>query len=220
MTAAAAGDTAPPPFPTAEEDMDTFAAIAARRSVKHFDPNHVMSQAEIDRLLGAAILSPTSFNIQNWRFVAITNPEAKAQMRQAGWNQAQFTDCSLLVIVCGDRDAYRQDPARYWVNAAPAARDYILPAIQGAYGGNEQLRRDENLRSGSMAAQTIMLAAQAMGYDSCPMIGFDFAAVARIIRLPAEHDIVMAVTIGKPLEAARERGGQLPLSEVVVRDHF
>lgn len=200
--------------------MDTFAAIAARRSVKHFDPNHVMTQAEIDRLLEAAILSPTSFNIQNWRFVAITDAEAKAQMRQAGWNQAQFTDCSLLVVVCGDRDAYRRDPARYWVNAPAGARDYILPAIQGAYGGNEQLRRDENLRSGSMAAQTIMLAAQAMGYESCPMIGFDFAAVARIIRLPAEHDIVMAIAIGKPLEAARERGGQLPLSEVVVRNHF
>jgi nitroreductase len=200
--------------------MDTFAAIAARRSVKRFDPNHAMTQAEIDRLLGAAILSPTSFNIQNWRFVAITDPDTKVQMRQAGWNQAQFTDCSLLVVVCGDREAYRKDPARYWANAPAAARDYVLPAIQGAYGGNEQLRRDENLRSGSMAAQTIMLAAQGMGYESCPMIGFDFAAVSRIIRLPAEHDIVMAVAVGKPLEAARERAGQLPLGEVVFRDHF
>lgn len=200
--------------------MDTFAAIAARRSVKKFDPAHVMNQAEIDRLLGAAILSPTSFNIQNWRFVAITDAQVKAEIRQAGWNQAQFSDCSLLVIVCGDRDAYHRDPARYWAAAPQAVRDYIVPAIEGAYAPNPQLRRDENLRSGGMAAQTIMLAAKAMGYDTCPMIGFDFDAVARIIRLPAEHDIVMAVTVGKALEPARERGGQLPLSEVVVRDRF
>lgn len=200
--------------------MDTFAAIAARRSVKKFDPAHVMTEDEITRLLEAAILSPTSFNIQNWRFVAVTDAEVKREVRKAGWNQAQYTDCSLLVIVCGDREAYRQDPARYWANAAQAARDFIVPAIEKAYGNNAQLRRDENLRSGSMAAQTIMLAAQAMGYDTCPMIGFDFAELARIIRLPAEHDIVMAVAVGKALEPARERSGQLPLAEVVVRDRF
>lgn len=200
--------------------MDVFAAIAARRSVKKFDPAHRMSEAEIEKLLGAAILSPTSFNIQNWRFVAVTDPGVKAEIRRAGWNQAQYTDCSLLVVVCGDREAYRRDPGRYWVNAPEGARGYILPAIEGAYGPNLQLRRDENLRSGGMAAQTIMLAAQAMGYDTCPMIGFDFAAVAGIIGLPPEHDIVMAVAVGKALEPARERGGQLPLAEVVRRDRF
>jgi hypothetical protein len=52
------------------------------------------------------------------------------------------------------------------------------------------------------------------------MIGFDFAAVARIVNLPPEHDIVMAVTVGRALEPARQRGGQLPLAEVVVRDRF
>jgi nitroreductase len=200
--------------------MDTFAAIAARRSVKKFDPAHLMTADEINRLLGAAILSPTSFNIQNWRFVAVTDAEVKAQIRQAGWNQAQYTECSLLVIVCGDREAYRQDPVRYWAHAPQATRSYVVPAIEGAYGNNGPLRRDENLRSGGMAAQTIMLAAKAMGYDTCPMIGFDFAEVARIIRLPAEHDIVMAVAVGKALEPARERGGQLPLDAVVVRDRF
>lgn len=200
--------------------MDTFAAIATRRSVKKFDPDHVMSPAEIDQLLAAAILSPTSFNIQNWRFVAVTDAQVKAEIRQAGWNQAQFTDCSLLVIVCGDRDAYRRDPARYWAAAPRAVTERVVRAIEGAYAPNPQLRRDENLRSGSMAAQTIMLAARAMDYDTCPMIGFDFDAVARIIRLPPEHDIVMAITVGKALEPARERGGQLPLCEVVVRDRF
>lgn len=197
-----------------------FSAITARRSIKKFDPEHRMGEDEIERLLGAAILSPTSFNIQNWRFVAVTDAGVKAEIRRAGWNQAQYTDCSLLVIVCGDREAYRRDPARYWVNAPEGARSYILPAIESAYGPDETLRRDENLRSGGMAAQTIMLAAKAMGYDTCPMIGFDFAAVARIIALPPDHDIVMAVAVGRALEPARARGGQLPLAEVVSRDRF
>lgn len=200
--------------------MDTFETIAARRSVKKYDPDHVMSQDEITRLMEAVILTPTSFNIQNWRFVLITDPEVKKQVRAKGYDQAQFTDASLVVIICGDRGAYNQDPDRYWASAPAEARTAVVSMIKGAYGSNESLRRDENLRSGALAGQTLMLAAKAMGYDSCPMVGFDFKAVAEIIKMPVEHDIVMAVTIGKAQEPARERGGQLPLKDVTFRNSF
>ncbi|MCP4574459.1 MAG: nitroreductase family protein [bacterium] len=200
--------------------MDTFAAIAERRSVKKFDPDHAMPEPEVSRLMEAVILSPTSFNMQNWRFVLVTDPEVKQAVRAAGWDQAQYTDCSLLVFVCGDRGAYGRDTGRYWATADQATRDAIVPMIVGAYGGRLELQRDENLRSGALASQTLMLAAKAMDYDSCPMIGFDFEQVAEIINLPDDHDIVMAVTVGKALEPARPRGGQLPLAEVVVRDRF
>jgi len=200
--------------------MDTFATIAARRSVKKFDPAHRMTEDEMNRLMEAVILSPTSFNIQNWRFVLVTDQDTKEAIKAKGWNQDQFSDCSLLVIVCGDRGAYNQDPMRYWANAAPEVRDILVPMIVGAYDDKPELQRDENIRSGSLAAQTLMLAARDMGYDSCPMVGFDFEAVGGIIGLPANHDIVMAITVGKALEGARPRGGQLPLDAVVVRDHF
>jgi len=200
--------------------VETFDTIADRRSVKKFDPDHVMTEDEITRLMEAVILTPTSFNIQNWRFVLITDPEVKRQVRQKGYDQAQFTDCSLLVIICGDRNAYDQDPDRYWAEAPEEVRAAIVPMIRGAYGSSETLRRDENFRSGSLAGQTMMLAVRDMGYDSCPMIGFDFEAVADIIRLPADHDIIMAVTVGRALEPARERAGQLPLDDVVYRNSF
>jgi nitroreductase len=200
--------------------MDTFEAIRSRRSVKKFDPAHRMTEDEIRQLMELTILSPTSFNIQNWRFVAVTDQAVKQAVQAAGWNQAQFGDCSLLVFVCGDRGAYGKDTARYWANAGEAAASAIVPMIIGAYEGKPERQRDENLRSGGMAAQTLMLAARAMGYDTCPMVGFDFAKVAEIINLPADHDIIMAITVGKPLEPARARGGQLPLDEVMVRDRF
>ena len=200
--------------------MDTFEAIAARRSVKKFDPDHEMTRDEITRLMETVLLTPTSFNIQNWRFVVITDPEVKQRVREKGYDQAQFTDCSMIVVICGDRNAYDQDPERYWADAPAEAREAILPMIKGAYGSSETLRRDENFRSGGLAGQTLMLAAKAMGYDTCPMVGFDFAAVAKIINLPSEHDIVMSVTVGKALESARGRSGQLPLDDVVFRDGF
>jgi nitroreductase len=200
--------------------METFEAIAARRSVKKFDPDHALTEEEINRLMEAVLLSPTSYNIQNWRFVLVTDPGVKKQLRAHGYGQAQFTDSSMVVIVCGDRNAYNQDPDRYWAAAPAATREAIVPMILGAYGSNETLRRDENLRSGSLAAQTLMLAAKDMGYDTCPMVGFDFKGFADIIKLPPEHDIILAITVGKALEPARPRGGQLPLDEVVFRDSF
>ncbi len=200
--------------------MDIFTAIEQRRAVKKFDPDHRLTDQEIERLMRAAILSPTSFNIQNWRFVLVTDPEAKRRIREVGYDQAQFSDASLIVFVCGDRRAYARDPERYWRSAPPEARQAIVAMIHDAYDGKPQRQHDEVIRSGAMAAMTIMLAAKALGYDTCPMMGFDAAAVAELIHLPPEHEIVMAVTVGRRLEDPRPRGGQLPLEDVVFRERF
>ena len=69
----------------------------------------------------------------------------------------------------------------------------MLPAIDNYYRGKEQVQRDEAMRSCGITAQTLMLAAKSMGYDSCPMDGFDFERVAELIRLPADHVIAYNV---------------------------
>ena len=200
--------------------MDVFEAIEKRRAIKNFDPNHVMSRQEIDKILSAAILSPTSYNIQNWRFVIITDKDTKAKIRAASWNQAQVSDASVVIVLCADLLAWKKDPARYWKNAPKSAQDYLVPAIIETYEGNESFQREEAIRSCGMAAQTIMLASSGMNYDSCPMIGFVPEEVAKIINLPSDHTIVMMVVVGKALKPANPRGGQLPLGEVSVNEHF
>ena len=62
--------------------------------------------------------------------------------------------------------------------------------------------------------------AKEMGYDSCPMDGFDFDKVAKIIDLPHDHIITMMITVGKKKDDARPRSGQLPLDEVLMIDGF
>ena len=200
--------------------METQDAIVARRSVKHYDPDHEMSPEEIDRLFELAVLSPTSFNMQNWRFVLVKDPELRQKVRDASWNQAQVTEASLLVLLCADLHAHDRDPSRYWANAPENVQQMLVPMITKFYEGNEALQRDEAMRSAGIAGQTLMLAAKDMGYDSCPMIGFDPSAVGALIQLPEDHVIGMMLTIGKALKPAQERGGQLPVSEVLVEDHF
>jgi len=200
--------------------MNTLDAIQARRAIKHYDPAHVMTDAEIRQLLEAAMQAPTAFNIQHWRFVTVIDPEVRKQIRAAAWDQAQVTEASLLIVMCADKDAWKKEPARYWKKAPQPVQDFLVPAIGPYYEGRDQVQRDECMRSCGLAGMTIMLAAKAMGYDSCPMDGFDFDAVAKIIKLPEDHVISFMIAVGKGTQAAWPKPGQLAYEEVVMQNTF
>lgn len=200
--------------------MNTLEAIEARRAVKHYDPEHRIAEDEVRALLSAAMLAPTAFNIQHWRFVLVRDREVRRRIREVAWDQAQVTDASLLVILCADLKAWEKNPARYWENAPEAVRDFLVPAIGQYYAGKEQTQRDECMRSCGLAGMALMLAATELGYDSCPMDGFDFDAVAEIVGLPADHLISFMVAIGKRTQDPWPKPGQLPYEEVVVENRF
>jgi nitroreductase len=200
--------------------MNVSTAINSRRAIKFFDSGHRMSDAEIDQLMSLALLAPTSFNIQNWRFLLVKNPDLRRQLRTVAWDQAQVTDASLLVVLTADLKSWAKEPMRYWESAPQPVQEFILPAIETYYNGHEQVQRDEGMRSCGIAAMTLMLAAQEMGYASCPMVGFDFEKVGKIINLPADYVIAMFVAIGKGTKDAWARGGRLTMDEAVITDRF
>ena len=201
--------------------METLDAIYTRRSVKHFDPAHELSQDEEKKLLEATIQAPTSFNIQHWRFVVIRDPELRKKIRtEYGNDQAQMTDASLLILMTADLKAWKKEPERYWKNAPKEVAELLVGWMGPFHEGNEALQRDEAQRSIGMAMQTLMLVARDMGYDSCPMIGFDHDAVSELINLPEDHVLGPMVAIGKKVKDSWPKPGQLPLSELVVENSF
>lgn len=200
--------------------MNVSQAIQERRSVKAYDPQHKMTEAEIKQLLSLAMLSPTAFNIQNWRFVVVTDASLRKEIRKVSWDQAQVEEASILIVLTADLKAWAKTPERYWQNAPKPVQDFLVPAIGQYYSGKELVQRDEAMRSCGMAAMTIMLAAKEMGYDTCPMDGFDFDAVTKLLNLPDDHTPVMFVVVGKALKPAQPRGGQLEMDEVVIYNRF
>lgn len=200
--------------------MDVITAITTRRAVKSFDPRYAMTENEIKILMDAALLSPTAFNIQHWRFVLVRDPVLREAIRAVSWGQAQITEASLLLIVCADLKAWEKQPERYWRNASEEVRARLVNAIGTYYTGREGVQRDEAMRSCGIAAQTVMLTAKAMGYDSCPMDLSDFDQVAKLISLPHDHAIALFIAIGKGIHEPWPRGGSLPREEVVVVDGF
>lgn len=200
--------------------MDTFDAIYQRRSIKHYDPAHRMTEEEIQKLMDSALQSPTSFNIQHWRFVLVRDNALRQELKGAAFGQNQVTDASILLILTADVKSFEKAPERYWANAPAETTAMMVKMLVGIYQGNEQLQRDEAMRSLGIAAQTIMLAAKALGYDSCPMVGYNADKVAEIIKLPEDHVLGMMITIGKAIKEAWPKPGQLPLNEVVIQNRF
>ena len=201
--------------------MQTIDTIYARRAIKGFDATHKLTADEEHKLFEATIQSPTSFNIQHWRFVVLRDPELRARIRkELGNDQAQMTDASLLVLFTADTKAWSKEPGRYWQNAPKEVADLLVGWMGPFHAGRDWLQRDEAQRSIGMAMMTLMLAAKDMGYDSCPMIGFDIEEVAELIHLPDDHVMGPMVAIGKGTKAPWPKPGQLPLKELIVENSF
>lgn len=199
--------------------MELVDAIRARRSVKAYDPEHRMSEEELRHLLSHAFLSPSSFNMQNWHVVVVTDQEQKDRLCAAAWNQTQVKEASVTLVVAGAIDGWT-DVAHYTRKAPEPVREMFAGMVPGFYGDNPQLARDEALRSVGILGQSLMLLAKDMGYDSCPMIGFDPAAVAEIVGLPEERPPLLMLPIGKAARPANPRMGLRSLDEMVSADRY
>ena len=199
--------------------MNVFDAIKERRAVKHYDAEHKLTEQELRTLLSAAVLAPTSFNIQNRHFVAVVDQKLKNRLHAAAWEQEQVRDASVVVVLTGDLKAHRRTD-RFLRNAPESVREQLEPMIGQFYEGNDTLLRDEACRSVGLAAMNLMLSARAMGYDSCPMIGFDPAKVSEVLGLDSDHPPLMLVVIGKSTKEPWPRLGLLSLDELISVDRF
>jgi len=200
--------------------MNTIEAIKRRRSIRHFQTDFKIPNEDIDQLVKLAMLSPTSYNIQHWKFLVVENPEIRQKLQSAAYGQGQVTEASHLILVITDVKAWKKNMKEKWKNVPKEVGDFMSSSAPQFYEGREELQRDEAIRSASFATQTLLLAATEMGYETGTMIGFDFEEAAKIIHLPKNHIISNFIVIGKGVKEAMNRGGQLPLKEVMIKDTF
>jgi len=175
--------------------------LKERVSANHFDTTKTLTESEIKDLVSYACEAPSSFNIQPWRFVAVTEKSAKEKLKAAAYGQPKVGDAAVTFVVLGDLKGIDKLP-----NAiAPMlkagaidqkAHDGWLGMANGMYKDNPQLSRDEAIRSPSLAAMNLMIAAQAMGYSSGPMIGFDPEGVKKAIGISDRYLPVMLIAVG------------------------
>jgi nitroreductase len=177
--------------------------IKSRVSANSYDSTRALSDAEIAELIGLATRAPSAFNAQNWKFIAVRSEESKARLLPLAYNQPKITEAAVTFIVCGSLEPHQTLAAALKPTLdAKIISDEVfngwIGAAQGMYQDQPGFQRDEAMRSGSLAAMTLMLAAQDKGLVSCPMIGFDPVAVAGAFQLGEKDIPVMLVTVGYP----------------------
>jgi nitroreductase len=183
--------------------------ILSRSSAKYYDTAATLTDDQIRELVRIGTTAPTSFHLQNWRFIAVRSPEAKARLRPIAWNQPAITEAAVTFIVCGQLADSGVVPERL----APVVEAGIMPAkmvpeweipARGLYMEYPQRQRDEAVRTATFGAAAMVYAARSLGLGSTPMIGFDPEAVHREFGLAKDEVPVMLLSIGT------ERPGNWP----------
>lgn len=198
--------------------------IKERGSVRKYDPNVEIPEAELNEILELAAKAPSAWNLQHWRFLVITSKEMKQRILPVAYNQAQVVESSATVVVLGDLEANRSVYDVYGEGLKSGqlpqnVYDNLVSQVEGAYKGNPQFARDHAFLNASLAAMQLMIAAKAKGYDTCPMTGFNMQALIEECNIPNRYVPVMMITIGKALKPARPTA-RYSLEQLVIKDSF
>ena len=172
---------------------DVVARMEWRYATKEFDPAKPVSADDWASLEQALVLAPSSFGLQPWRFIVVTDQATKARLLPASWNQAQIVDASHVVVfatrtelVDADIDDYiaRISEVRGLTIESQAGyrrmmAGYLLPR-------DTRFIREWGAKQTYIALGTLMTAAAMIGVDVCPIDGFDPAKYDEILGLTAQ----------------------------------
>jgi len=190
-----------------------FSDIAfGRKSIRLYDENFKISQEEMLEMIQEATTTPSSVNMQPWRFVVVESEEAKAKLKPLiRFNTRQNDTSSAMVLIFGDMQCYEHGEEIY--NAAveqgkmsAEVRDQQLAAIIPYYKNFSKEQMNDVVKiDSSLAAMQFMLVARAHGYDTNPIGGFEADQLAEAVDLDKERYVpVMILSIGKAMEKGYE----------------
>lgn len=198
-------------------------AMNFRHACKLFDETKTISDEHIHYILEAGRTSPSSFGMEAWKFLVISNQALKEKLRPLCWNQPQITSCSHLVVILAGIESVKPssgEPQKRFARR-PLSQEQINNYIN-LYSQHlaHTLSSDENIYAWTskqtyIAAGNMMTAAAFEGIDSCPIEGFDKAKVEKLLALDTtQYQVAMLLPFGYRIN---EQSTQLrlPFNDVV-----
>jgi nitroreductase len=199
-----------------------------RYATKQFDTTKKLTEFQLDMLLTAARLSPSSFGLQPWKFVVVTDPSVRAKLREAAWGQSQITDASALIVFCVRKnidddlvDAYMQSIAatrNVSLDSLKSFADNIKGSIKSR--PTPESAKEWSTRQVYIALGVLLTTAAHLDIDACPMEGFDpkkFDDILGLAVLGLESRVLAAVGFRSADDkSASMKKVRFPKEEVVV----
>lgn len=193
--------------------------INSRISVNNFQSNKFLEDEVITSLVDLATKSPTAYNLQNWKFIAVRSKEAKIRLKSVAYGQEKIMNASVNFIICGTTEAHKQLRSALQPSLeANIMKQKIIDdwvAQIASHEGNKIIQRDEAIRSASLAAMALMLAAQGAGLGSCAIGGFDATLMAHEFELTSTEIPVIIVAVGYSNNNNWPQKPRKPLSQIM-----
>lgn len=193
-------------------------AIFRRRFACHsFQADRAISDSDLETILEAGRLSPSSFGLEHWKFVVVTKHEEKTALQGACFNQPQVGNASTVIVILAKISDMAPD-AEYLKKVM--AREYPGEALQMAMENYRAFYANTDVKAWSVtqchiAAANMMTAATALGLDSCAIGGYLPDVVKKILNIDgSRYEVALILPFGYCAEAAHEKL-RLPLSELV-----
>jgi nitroreductase len=198
--------------------IDIIKVMNERASVRNYEKGRKLPEETLMQILELAGKAPSAWNLQHWRFIVIQSEEQKEKIYPIAYNQQQVLDASAVIIVIGDAEADKS-ASEVFAGIPAEARDTLLSNIYGAYARGREFGEREALKNGSLGAMQLMLAAKALGVDSCPMTGFDHERIREALDIPERFIPVMMITLGYAAGPV-EQHGRFPIESLVMKEKF
>ena len=165
-----------------------------RYATKKFDPSKKLSRQQLDELLKAVQLSPSSAGLQSYKVIIVEDPAIREKLREAAHGQSQITDASQLIILASETrldEAYVKHFIDFVAEKRAVARENLLGYEQMVTGHVNSMSEDQRItwskKQTYIALGVLLTAAAEMGIDACPMEGFSAANFDEILGLNEKH---------------------------------
>lgn len=201
--------------------------IEERRSANNFIEGIKIPDEDFNEIFEQLKLAPSCFNIQHSHYLVVTDEEKKEKVRKAAFNQYKIHTASAVILVLGDKQAYKNAENIYsgFLNLGIMSRldyDNTLRDINNLYEGRgKDFQHAESIRNASLSAMMFMLLAKDKGWDTCPMIGFNQNEIRQMFNIPETYEVALMITMGKEDPSnIRMRGYRKPVGEYVSFNSF
>jgi nitroreductase / dihydropteridine reductase len=195
-----------------EGDYLEFEHIVMNRyATKMFDGKKV-PQENVDKLFEMIRFAPSSLNLQPWKIKVVEDDEIKGKLSAHSYEQPQIKSCSHLLVFCADTDidglinGLEKKMKKSKIEEQKV--DGFIKMIQG-FVARKKARGDDVLpwaqRQIYIALANALNGAKSLGFDSCPMEGFDPKGYSQVLGLPENLIPTVIVPIGYAADEPREK---------------
>lgn len=185
--------------------MDFKEVIKKRRAVNFFDPQRPVPDELLNRMIEAAALAPSGFNLQPWSLIVVTGEESKRRLQKLAMNQPKVSQAPVVLIVLADTEGWKSgNPSAEKVFSEmvkagamdESQREWFFGVTSRLYGSSTEKSVAFACKNAALFAMSLMLAAKDLGLDTHPMDGFDMEGVKSEFGIPSNFWVPLLIAVG------------------------